>query len=97
MLESVRPSNQFGCSGSSRFFLCWRGDSRLSISTAEEHSCIVFSSVLVVIISGGHASLRCPMVPRRLIVLFERVALLWEKPVYLERLQLILGGFSDVE
>ena len=40
---------------------------------------------------------RCPMVPQRPIVLFERVRLLQAKPVYLERLQLILGGFSDVE
>ena len=55
--ESVRPGNRFGCSGSSRFLLCWRGGSRLSISTADEHSCVVFSSVFVVIISGGHVSL----------------------------------------
>ena len=40
---------------------------------------------------------RFPMVPRRPIVLFEGVALLWSHPVYLEILQLILGGFSDVE
>ena len=57
VLESVRPSNCFGCSGSSRFFLCWRGDSQLSIYTADEHSFVVFSSVFVAIISGGHASL----------------------------------------
>ena len=55
--ESVRPGNWFGCSGSSRFFLFCHGDSRLSISTANEHSCVVFSSVFVVIISGGYASL----------------------------------------
>ena len=57
MSESVRPGNRFGCSGSSCFFLCWRGDSRFSISTADEHSGVVFSSVFMVIISGGHASL----------------------------------------
>ena len=39
----------------------------------------------------------CPVIPRRLIVLFEGVALLWAQPVYFERLQLILGGFSDFE
>ena len=55
--ESVRPGILVGCRGSRRFFLCCRGESRLSISTADEHNWVVFSRVFVAIISGGHASL----------------------------------------
>ena len=40
---------------------------------------------------------RCSMIPRRPIVLFEGIALLRAQSVYLEGVQLILGGFPDVE
>ena len=46
---------------------------------------------------GFDVVFRYLMGPRHPIVIFEGVALLRAQPVYLERLQLILGGFSDVE